>query len=353
MKIRSSKIIATVSCTVLVAAVGLVLFIFSGAGPDRLFHPAGMHDTSTRGPDSPFELRDVALESLTSEQRDLLVERIVLELRQRYGKTISRIGTQASLLDVRNQILSLFPGDEGKFHQIIRLAFPDYADEVISTLNRLDQYYRWLEDNAGLLSRMSSLERKAALFEKQRELFGEAADEIWSGEILASEARTAAMQDTMAVLGESRETSLENKLDIFQSTLRQTYENTPDEHVLKQRFLLAKVFFSIESVQEELHAMSPEQRQFKMDQIRREMAFSEEEIVNMQVLDAERNQVWETGLQYMDERDTIFSRYDGEDQEDQLKALREKYFRDEADTIELEEKEGFYRFERPRVFGRN
>ncbi len=292
---------------------------------------------------------------MTAEQREkLLVDRMVLELQQRYAKTISQIGTQASLLTVKRQIMAMFPEDgAAKFLQILKRAFPQYADQVMATLEKLERYQRWLADNEGSLAKMASYDRKAALWEKQRDLFGEDADEIWSGEVLAAEARTAVMQDTMAELGASYDKSIEEKLDAYQDALRQTYENTPDAHILNERFMLAKAFFSLESVQEELKAMPPEYRQSKMNQVRREMGFSEEEIDKMQLVDEARDQQWETGLKYSQEREMAISRYDGDELQDRLKALREKYFGEDAGTIELEEEEGFFRFERQRIYGRN
>jgi hypothetical protein len=351
---RGKKIMPALIGVGLAMVLGLAFFIFSNRDGSR--PPANPQDTSSQAAMRHFGLHASATEALTPEQREkMLVDRLVLELQQRYGKTISRIDTQATLLDVKKQIMALFPGDAGlaEFYQILRLAFPDDADAVIATLDKLEQYQRWLADNEGLLYRMSAYDRKAALWEKQRELFGDDADEIWSGELMASEVRTAAMQDIMAVIGESREISIEEKLDIFQDALRQTYENSPDDHVLGQRFMLAKVFFSIDSVQEDLKAMSPELRQFEMDQIRRELRLSEQEIENMKVLDAARDRQWETGLSYMEEREAVLLQYRGPEQEEKLKALREKYFQDEANTIALEENDDFFRFNRPRIYGRN
>jgi hypothetical protein len=56
----------------------------------------------------------------------------------------------------------------------------------------------------------------------------------------------------------------------------------------------------------------------------------------------------------MEERKKVVEAFDGPEEKAQLKALREKYFQDEAQTIEFEEEnDGFFRFERPRYYGRN
>jgi hypothetical protein len=283
-----------------------------------------------------------------------LKDQFVRQLQNNYGSTISEIATQASLYEVRNYIMSLFHDDAGgAFYEIIKQAFPGFADAIMNTLDKMDKYNQWLADNQSLLAQMPESERNAALWEKREALFGEAAREIWFGELLATEARKKTMQDTMAVLEQSRDTTIEEKLDMFQSALHETYDNSPEEFILEYKGMAAKVFFSLESVQEELKQMSPDQRQFEMNKIRREMGFSQEDIEAMEAYDTVRNQRWEVGSQYMAEREAVMAETQGQEQEEKLKALREKYFQDEAQTIELEEKDDFFRFERERVHGRN
>jgi hypothetical protein len=113
------------------------------------------------------------------------------------------------------------------------------------------------------------------------------------------------------------------------------------------------VFFSIDSVQNELKNMSPEQRQMEINSIRRQMGFSEEQIEELAKRDAEKEQRWQVGYRYMQQREKVMQQYEGEEREERLKDLREQYFQDEAKTIELEEKDNFFRFERPRIYGRN
>jgi hypothetical protein len=83
------------------------------------------------------------------------------------------------------------------------------------------------------------------------------------------------------------------------------------------------------------------------------MGFSDQQIETMARRDADNTLRWETGLQYMKEREAVVQQYNGPEQEEKLKVLREQYFDDEAKTIELEEKDDFYRFKRPHIYGRN
>lgn len=295
------------------------------------------------------------MQTSTELEKKAFEDQVVRELQKNYGKTIANKSTQASLINVKRYILSLFPGEEGEnlFTRVVRLAFPDHADAIFDTLAKLEQYHAWLDENAARLEQMSAVEKTAALWEMREALFGEDAVEIWSGELLATDARKKAMQDTMAFLEQSYDTTIDEKLDMFHNALRQTYENTAEEFVLEYKEMSAKVFFSLESVQDELQQMSPEQRQWEINKVRRQMGFTEEQVEKMADYDAVREQRWEVGYKYMAERDTLAAQFEGPELEEKLKAAREKYFADEAGTIELEEKDGFYRFLRPRVYGRN
>lgn len=285
---------------------------------------------------------------------DPFSDRIVGELQKYYGKTISEKSTQASIIGVRDLVVGTHPADgKALFYAILQRSFPEYTGDVMQTLDRLDQYNRWLDENKERLSRMTATERAAALWEKRRELFGEDAEKIWSGEMLATEARNAQVQDALAMLNESDDTNIEEKAEVYRDILRETYEGSPEEYILEQNYLLSKVFFSIDSVQEELKQMSPDQRQEEIDRIRRKMGCTEDQVEAMAKRDADNEMRWGIGLEYMDEREQIVQEFQGQQREEKLKALREQYFQDEAETIELEEKDEFFRFKRPRIYGRN
>lgn len=282
------------------------------------------------------------------------IDQMVDQLKKYYGKTISEKSTQASLIGIRDYILESRPSDgKSLFYTILTRAFPDYAHETLKTLEKMDQYNLWFTDNKKMLMRMTATERSAALWAKRRELFGNDAEKIWSGEMLATEARKLKVQDTLAILNNSDDTTIDEKLDVYQGTLRDTYKGSPEEFILDQNFILSKVFFSIDSVQKELKQMSPDQRQMEINDIRRKMGFPEEHVETLAKRDADNEQRWETGLKYMQKREEIVQEFEGPEREEKLKSLREQYFKDEAKTIELEEKDDFYRFKRPHIYGRN
>jgi len=322
-------------------------YSLDAAGPFK----AGISGRKMSAGNLPMKTRDAA----TGNSAEMSIEdRLVTELKKYYGDTIYRKSTQVILLKVRDYIRSLYPedGDE-RFYNILKRAFPDLADEIMITLNKLEKYNRWLKENQLRLSEMNEVERKGTIWEKRQALFGDDAEEIWSDELFAYEERQQTMKEAIRLLDESYDTTIEEKLDIYISALNETYEGTPEAYFLENRGLLAKVFFGIESVQTELAGMYPERRQMEINAIRREMGYNQTQVEEHEKIDAYRNQRWANGLNYMKERDALAEQYSGPELEAKLKTLREEFFKHEAITIEREENDGFFRYKRPRVYGRN
>lgn len=293
-------------------------------------------------------------ESIPLVANDPFIDRMVREFKKYYGNTISEKATQAGIISIRDFVMGTRP-ENGRsvFYTILKRAFPDYADEIMDTLAKLDQYNRWLVENKDMLLKMSESQRSAAMWEKRRELFGDDADKIWKGDMLASDARKAQIKETIDALNEDDGTSIDDKLQVYEGALRNAYKDSPEAFILEQPELLSKVFFSIDSVQNELKKMTPEQRQQTINNIRRQMGSTDEQIAKMTARDTDNEQRWQVGYQYMQKRDEAAKLYQGEELEQKLTSLREQYFGREAGTIELEEKDGFYRFQRPRIYGRN
>jgi len=312
---------------------------------------------STNEPATAYDREHLRLKSYgkTNEGEGLSIEeKLAAELKQYYGKTISEKSTQVMLLRFKNFLAGLYPKDgESRFYAILKKAFPAFADEIMQTLKTMEQYHTWLEENESLLAGMNPLERQGALWDKRRELFGEDADIVWSEEVLAYEERKREMKDTIRMLDGSRDTTMDEKLALYKSTLSLAYVDSPEAYILENTGMLAKVFFSIDSVQEELAGLDPDQRKLEIARIRKEMGYTSEQIDELAAMDDYRSTRWENGLNYMDERNRITSEYTAAELDEQLSILREKYFKHEAKTIELEEKDGFFRFERKRYYGRN
>ena len=148
------------------------------------------------------------------------------------------------------------------------------------------------------LNHMDPLSRQGTLWAKRREMFGDDAEQLWQDELRSREARAQTVQQTVALLNKADETPMEERLYLLRTTLEEQYRNTV-EAPLVNAGLVAQVFFGLDSVQNDLKRLPPDARQSRIN------------------------------------------------------ALRRQYFGSNAVTIAREEAQGFFRFERPRLYGRN
>jgi len=169
----------------------------------------------------------------------------------------------------------------------------------------------------------------------------------------AEEAREQALRDAILAIGEEPGLTVDARLE----RLREAVEAARGENEAAAAFvtpsMLAEVFLRMDGVQQELVAMSPGERAGELAHIRRELGYDEAEIARMEAIDERREARWQNGLAYMKERERIAASFEGDALEAELHALRAEYFAHEAQTIEAEERSGFFRFERPRIYGRN
>jgi len=336
---------------IILSALFFLYFIFADRPED--FQPVSDGTASMAGY-NPNRLQASYSEKPAGKNALSLEDRLVAELQQYYANTISEKSTQALLFRFKNFITGLYPKDgEKRFYAILKRAFPDLADEIMLTLQKMEQYNKWLDENKRAIFGLNDLEKQGMLWQKRRDLFGDDADIIWSEEVLAYEKRKQEMKDTLRMLDGSNDTTIDEKLAVFKGTLSQAYEGSPEAYILESTDMLAKVFFGIDSVQEELYALKPDRRKQEIARIRQEMGYTSDQIAELEARDDYRNRRWENGLNYMQERDRIVDEYAGAELDEQLRILREKYFKHEAKTIKLEEKDGFFRYERQRIYGRN
>ncbi len=278
---------------------------------------------------------------------------MALELLEKYGQTIQDRRTQARLLEVRDQVMGLYPLEgEFIFTRILALAFPDHVNQILETIELMADYEKWLEENQLALSEMPFLEREGAIWHKRRQMFGEDAELIWAEEKQAWAQKQQKIQQVIMSLDQSETNSLNETLFQLQSALNDTYGNGV-ERLAMDNAVVAQVYFGFESVQSKLRQMSSDQRQQHINQLRKQLGYSDEQIQRLETRDQKRNQRWDNGLAYMAERNALTTRLSGPELERELEQLRLRYFQHEAKTISLEEKDGFFRYERPRLYGRN
>lgn len=341
--------------------VGVLLFCAVIVCYVFITHPSNDHPVAADEPlslSSGYDVDNARTSSgkVSSETNEKMSveDRLVQELTEFYGKTITEMSTQVLLLKIKNYLTRLYPDDGlDRFYSVLKRAFPKLADEIIKTLEIMELYLLWEKQRSHMLSRLNELEKEGLLWEKRKELFGDDAEEIWAEEVAIYEQRKTDVRDTISRLDGSYDTTIYEKLEEYQNSLSKAYKDTPEAYVLQNKDLLAKVFFGLNSVQKELKEMDPDQRKLEINSIRNEMGYTQAQIDKLEDFDEYRNRRWDNGLAYMEERDSIVLKLEGSELETALNELRTTYFKHEAKTIWLEEEEGFFRYTRKRVYGRN
>lgn len=298
-------------------------------------------------------LADPAAQDAEAIDLSGIVDQLAVHLLETYGETILDKRVQVGLLKERDALLSRFP-EQGLalFEAALRHAFPDLADTILGLMAQMAEYDAWLEANATPLAQLGLLEREGTLWQKRQALFGKDALEIWSDEQQAMAAKKEATRQVLSRLNEDTQLSLDEKLYQLQSGLTEIYDGGM-EKLGMDAGLLGAVFFGLDSVQKALTDLPAERRQQEINRVRRQLGYSEAQIERLAERDAKRNQRWEKGLAYMDARRELDARPESAEKDQALQRLREEHFGFEAKTIALEERDGFYRFERPRLYGRN
>jgi hypothetical protein len=284
---------------------------------------------------------------------------MVQELAQKFQRDLAAqihlIAVQVSLKTLRDDLRETFP-EQGDtlFEKIITLAFPEFVQAILQAIALMDQYDAWLQSMLLNLNDMNAFEQQGVLWAKRRELFGDAANQIWQAEISAEQERQLTMRRTMEMLDKAYDMQMQERLYLLKSNFEESYADKLQNMVVDPKGVLAQVFFGLDAVQQDLAGMSNEERQNQINEIRKSMGFTDEQINNLAEADQEREKRWQNGYAYMDERSALEAQLSGDDLAKALDALREKFFAHEANTIKKEEEElQFFRYERPRVYGRN
>ncbi|KZY30059.1 hypothetical protein A3749_12825 [Oleiphilus sp. HI0078] len=285
-----------------------------------------------------------------------LIEALVSLLVQEHSSEKHLPSFHASLKEMRNDLIQSYPDTGAEiFERIIRTAFPELVDDILALLAMLDIYDEWLLTNILDLNEMPALQQQGMLWQKRYEIFGEElAEAIWEKERSAEEDKRESMLSTVNMLNQSLDMSMQDRVYLLQSAYDENYFGSVEDLVLDSKGMLSQVVFGLNAVQSELGALTREERQYEINEVRRLIGFEESQIEWLAKRDQEREDRWNNGYAYMEERSLVSEQFEGEALVEKLSALREKYFKNEASTIQKEEEMlGFFRYNRERVYGRN
>jgi hypothetical protein len=304
---------------------------------------------SAQAPAAAVEEPPAAPELNGDPQKDL--EQLAAFMRGRYGARLHEPYLQVKMLeDLMRYFQQHYPDRwQEELLAFLKKTFPERYEELAATLrNRLD-YEKWVRDNQVYLRGLDDSQRRSAIWDARNRLFGkEAAERIW-----ASELRNQTLADSLAAIDAKADADLTQKLSLYKQSLKDVYGEQTEAYLERHRQESMNRFLDLSSVQSELTAMSPEARLQSLRIIRKEMGLDEEALKRWDELDRSRDMRWQAGAAYMVEREALMKQLSGPELEAKLKETRARFFGAEADIIGQEEESGFFRFERPRQWGRN
>jgi len=292
------------------------------------------------------------IETKSDGMQDFMVE-MINKLREMHGHNIQDVKVQLSFKDLKEFIVQTYP-DNGValFESIILQAFPLYAEKILGLIASMSEYNQWLDEHQLALSEMYKLEREGAIWNKRDELFGELSAVIFSDEEDKEQQRQVAIMKTVHMLDQATDISMDERLFLLNSTIKEHF-NSAEESILVDKGLISGIYFNLSSVQKDLKKLSESDRQSQINRSREQLGFSKKDIDYLATQDAKKEARWKIGYSYMEKRSDLKANLQGEDLNVALQQLQKEHFKHEATTIAKEESQGFYRYERPRLYGQN
>lgn len=284
------------------------------------------------------------------------IQSIIKTLQTQYKNKIHNTHIQAKLIIIREKLNNTLPPPiNNTLPLFLADAFPEYANSILDAWSKMDEYEQWLITNNRTLMELNELGRSGMLWEKRHELFPLSATKIWNEERDKYETAQFKLHNEIDYLDQSMDTSTAEKIDRLTTsfqTANTMFMNASSQEGSIHKNTIASVLFGLASVQNELKELDPTSRQLEIDAIRRELGYNEGSIKKMAELDEKRNQRWRNGYSYMESR-KLLTENNTQIPESELMKLRDQFFGSSAKTIAKEEANGFYRFQRPRYYGRN
>ncbi|MBU2898224.1 hypothetical protein [Vibrio hepatarius] len=302
---------------------------------------------------TPLDFHQTKASSANQTDNFELVEELAQQLRKELGESIHNVEIQVGLVDFRQYLREKYQDKtDSLFHSVINHAFPNYAESIFANLSKMEIYEDWLLAEMKSLLNMTFEEKQISIWAKRHDLFASDADILWSAELAEREQKIADTKKSIELLNQAYDMEINQRLYALKTTIETNFSQQVGGKILSPS-MLASTFFSLDSVQHDLEKMSPYERSLQLANIRRDLGFSERQVEKAALKDEKNELRWQVGYQYMAERQALLNTLADEELNNELKHLRLSYFGDEASTLEKEEQQGFYRFKRPRVYGRN
>lgn len=363
MSTRTQKIVggAVVAGVALIAGLYLV---FRGSEPQVPSAPPAAPAASARAerPPAPAPVSSPGVAPgledepphpppAVSGNPDQELEELATFMRERFGAKLKEPYIQIKMLeDLMRFFQKRYPDRwQEELLAFLKKTFPEMYDELAAMLRNRVDYEKWVRDNDSYLRGLTDQQRRAAMWDARNRLFGkENAERIW-----ASELKNQALSDSLAAIDAKPDANVTQRLSTYKQRLHDIYGEQTEAYLERHRQETMNRFLDLPSVQKDLTAMAPQERSQNLRNIRKELGLDEEALKRWDDLDKTRDTRWDAGAKYMAEREALAKQLSGPALETKLQELRARYFGTEAEIIAQEEAGGFFRFERPRQWGRN
>ncbi|MBK8971600.1 MAG: hypothetical protein IPM37_09620 [Hahellaceae bacterium] len=307
-------------------------------------------DSAVSAPnDTPPAVRSGASATYSDRASDEMVA-LSAGLRDKYLTTITHAKIQVHVLEKMMDLLKSVYGADWPSHmeELIRLTFPEWAEALLLRFQNLQAYYEWSKDARFDLAAMSDQDRRQTMWERRKALFGDDALIIWQGQL-----RTEQMQDVVKSLNEATSMPLAEKMDTYFSQLQSIYQDEAPAAISRHRQEVMDHFLTVDAVQQNLHGLSADARHQHLRQLREKVGLDNDALNRWDQLDAERDQRWLKGKDYMQKRNKLAQTLVGAALDDKLQSLQNSEFGEEADIIRNEEASGYFRYEGEQQYGIN
>jgi len=341
----------------IIAILVIVVVFLTYSNMNGLSNERGQTDQNKTDGENTFGASENSVtDSITDEfgsdinNKTMQKEDVIAKLKELYTEGIYHPRVQLEAIESLVRYLKkLYPNDwESHVWEYLAAVFPDYAQELFSNYKKLAAYKQWIKDNYAMLTGLPRDRLDELMWDKRKAFFGIEALKIWDLELKQKE-----VQDTLAEIQDETNLPFEEKTDFYRHQLEAIYGDISEAFIKAHQQKMMNQFLEVASVQDDLAHMPKAERQKSLTEFRKSMGLDEDAIRRWDQLDATRDARWANGLAYMKEREQIINKNTGEDQAQSLNKLRQQYFGAEAETIAREEQSQFYRFVRPRVFGKN
>lgn len=319
--------------------------------PTVVAPPAIVADAETSAvANTPETLKPAITESAQDATTAPKMTELSQQLRTEFGATIHHAKVQIRALEKMIQALKEMYGAGWQAHAeaMIRQTFPELADLLVSRLQNLLSYNEWALANREQIASMSEAERRQFTWAKRTELFGDDAEIIWQGQL-----RSERVQDVLVELNDSTELPLDRKIDHYLEQFNAIYQEDAAQVLNNRRQEVMDQFLTVESVQNDLHALPEPERREHLRQLRSAVGMDEAALGRWDELDAVRAERWRTGKQYLQERARLQATLQGDALETGIQQLQQRMFGEEAEIIRNEEISGYFRYEGAQQLGVN